>query len=509
MAGTDMSGLQRVGTADSKAMFSEASAPVSFKEPASQGTVCRCRPCRLSIHVVSAELPVVCPFCHRKLTRENYPLPLSTPARAAAPSAMKPKATYHRPTPLAVFLLICLSIILLALAVYFKFYNLRYFWYQPWINLYSVTVGVFIMSRFLLAIFYMPPRDVGYEPTVAVVVACRNEADCIEQTIDRIYSGGYPRDKLEVVAVNDGSTDNTLAEMMRTQGRHHSLVVVNFEENKGKRHGMAAGAVLAKNDILVFVDSDSFLLPGAIRKVVQGLADPTVAAVSGHTDVENVAVNILTKMQDVRYFVSYRVMKAAESIFGAVSCCPGCFSAYRKALVLNVLDQWLHQRFLGRQATFGDDRSLTNFLLRDYRVLYDSEALATTIVPEHWGKYIRQQCRWKRSWIRELFVAGRFLWRKHPIASISWYAMTILPLIAPLVMFNALVIGPFVTGRPASFYLGGVLLVTLIWGLYYLEKTGRPHWWTAFVFTVTYIFFFSWQGYYGMVTMRETGWGTR
>lgn len=166
--------------------------------------------------------------------------------------------------------------------------------------------------------------------------------------------GGYPYDKLEVVAVNDGSTDNTLAEMMRAQGRHHSLVVVDFEDNKGKRHGMAAGAVLAKNDVLVFVDSDSFLLPGAIRKVVQGLVDPTVAAVSGHTDVENVAVNTLTKVQDVRYFVSYRVMKAAESLFGAVSCCPGCFSAYRKFLVLNVLDQWLNQRFLGRPATLVD-----------------------------------------------------------------------------------------------------------------------------------------------------------
>jgi len=57
--------------------------------------------------------------------------------------------------------------------------------------------------------------------------------------------------------------------------------------------------------------------------------------------------------------------------------------------------------------------------------------------------------------------------------------------------------------------MAGVLLVTLIWGLYYLEKTGRPHWWTAFVFTLSYIFFFSWQGYYGMFTMRQTHWGTR
>lgn len=452
---------------------------------------------------------MVCPFCHRRMEREPYPLPAWTADPEEPSTETERKTDYRRLPPMAGVLLAVASIILLALAIYFKLYNLRYFWYQPFINLYSLTVGVFILSRFVVAAFYLPPRDVGYEPTVAVTIACRNEADCIYRTISRIYTVDYPREKMEVVVVNDGSTDNTLEEMLRAQGRHHSLIVVDFEENKGKRHGMAVGALLAKHEILVYVDSDSFLLPGAVRKVVQGLADPTVAAVSGHTDVENVAVNMLTKMQDVRYYVSYRVMKAAESLFDAVSCCPGCFSAYRKSLVLNVLDQWLNQRFLGRVATFGDDRSLTNFLLKDYRVLYDSEALATTIVPERWGKYIRQQCRWKRSWIREMCVAGRFLWRKHPAASISWYTMTILPLLAPLVMFNALVIGPIAAGRPATFYLGGVLLVTLMWGLYYFRHTGRKHWWTAFVLMMTYIFFFSWQGYYGMATIRETRWGTR
>jgi hyaluronan synthase len=174
-----------------------------------------------------------------------------------------------------------------------------------------------------------------------------------------------------------------------------------------------------------------------------------------------------------------------------------------------VLDQWLHQRFLGHYCTFGDDRSLTNYLLRHYRVLYDDEALATTIVPEHWGKYVRQQCRWKRSWIREIFFAGRWFWRKHPAAAIAWYAMTILPLIGPLVMFNALIVGPIFYDRAAGFYIGGVLVVTLLWALYYVERTGRPDWWAAFAFTISYVFFFSWQGFYALITLRRTTWGTR
>ncbi len=108
-----------------------------------------------------------------------------------------------------------------------------------------------------------------------------------------------------------------------------------------------------------------------------------------------------------------------------------------------------------------------------------------------------------------MLFAGRWMWRKHPLAAVSWYAMTLLPLIAPLVMIHALVIGPMVYHRRAGFYVVGVLLVTLLWSFYYLEKTGRPHWWAGFLFTITYVLFFSWQGYYSLATVHKTHWGTR
>lgn len=494
----------------------QADGPLMFTPPVPPpppvpvtGTDSHCPTCRISVRMVGTRAPTACPFCSHTMERTSFALGEPTPEPAGEEDIGKVLSKYKKLHGIIVVFFSLLIVLLITMAIFFKWHNLDYYWYQPWINLYSITVGIFILSRFLLAAFYLAPRDVGYEPSVTVVVACRNEDDSIGKTIGRIYQEGYPHAKLEVVVVNDGSTDNTLEEMKLAQNRHPSLLVVDFEQNKGKRHGMAIGALLAKGEVLVYVDSDSFLMPGAIRKVVQGLADPTVAAVSGHTDVENVRTNTLTKMQDVRYFVSYRIMKAAESLFGAVSCCPGCFSAYRKVCVLNVLDKWLYQKFLGRYATFGDDRSLTNYLLRHYRILYDDEALATTIVPEKWLKYAKQQCRWKRSWVREMLYAGRFIWRKHPVAAVSWYAMTILPLLAPLVMFFALFWQPLSQGEWPGFYVAGVLVVTLLWSLYYLAKTGRPHWWTGFVFMITYVVFFSWQGYYALATMRKTTWGTR
>ncbi|MBI2438793.1 MAG: glycosyltransferase, partial [Lentisphaerae bacterium] len=369
--------------------------------------------------------------------------------------------------------------------------------------------GIFIVSRFIIAAFYASIPDVGFEPMVTIIVPCRNEADAIAKTIMRIYAEGYPHHKLEVIVVNDASTDTTLDEMRRVQSCFPSLVIVDFEKNRGLAQGMAVCTLLARGEILIFVDSDTFIRPGSVRKICQGMADPRVGGVSGHTDVENVDTNILTRMQDVRYYVSFKVMKAAESMFAAVSCLPGCFSAYRKICVLNALDHWLNRKFLGVYGAFGDDRSLTNLVLRDYRILYDDEALATTLVPDQWNKYIRQQARWTRSWVREIFTAGTFMWRKHPAAAIAWYAMMFLPILEPVVMVQALILGPLIFGQMTSYYIIGVSAITTVWSLYYLEKTGRKSWWTGIVFTLTYVLFFSWQVYYALATMRRPQWGTR
>src|SRR5205807_4446793 len=255
------------------------------------------------------------------------------------------------------------------------------------------------------------------------------------------------------VVVDNGSTDGTLREIERARALWPDLVVIAFDGNRGKREAMAAGARSAHGEILVYVDSDSFLRRDAVREIAQGFADASVAAVAGHTDVANSKRNALTRMQDVRYYVAFRVLKAAESVFGAVTCCPGCFSAYRRQCVLPVLDRWLDQRFLGVRATFGDDRSLTNFLLRHYKVIYSSTAVATTVVPETHAQFLRQQLRWKKSWLRECLIAATFMWKKHPIAAIGFYAQLVFPILAPILLLRAFVWMPIVARDPFSMLL--------------------------------------------------------
>ena len=204
---------------------------------------------------------------------------------------------------------------------------------------------------------------------------------------------------------------------------------------------MAAGIRASDADVLCFVDSDSTLAPNALQEIVRPFADPRVAIVTGHADVLNRGENLLTRLQQVRYYVAFRVVKAAESVFGAVSCASGCFSAYRREPLLEVLEDWEHQRFLGREATFGDDRALTNALLRNWRVVYQSTATCETIVPATMRRFLVQQVRWKKSWTRESIAAARFFWRKHPAAAASQYSSILFQLVGPLIAFRALDLG--------------------------------------------------------------------
>src|SRR5262249_14444095 len=150
-------------------------------------------------------------------------------------------------------------------------------------------------------------------------------------------------------------------------------------------------------------------------------------AVCGHTDVLNKGANLLTRMQALQYFIAFSVYKSAEALFGSVTCCSGCFSGYRRSAVDPIASDWANQRFFGQPSTYGDDRSLTNFLLPRWRVVYAPDAKAHTAVPEKLRQFMRQQLRWKKSWMRESLRACRIMWRKPPVMALFYYLGVVLP----------------------------------------------------------------------------------
>lgn len=378
--------------------------------------------------------------------------------------------------------------------------------------IYGIVVVTYITSRFLLSLPYRPPRDAGIEPRVAIVMPAFNEEGAIADSLRSLLALDYPADKLELVAVNDGSTDETLVRMLAVAEESPRVRVIDLGSNCGKRAAMAVGMRATDAEIIAFVDSDSSVEPDALRRLVQGFADPRVGAICGHADVANVDESWLTRMQVVRYFVAFRVVKAAESMFAAVTCCSGCFSAYRREAIVPHLDTWERQTFFGSPATFGDDRALTNRVLRTWKVLYAADAVSHTAVPATLRQFLRQQLRWKRSWTRESLILSAFVWRKHPVAALQAYAGILISLVAPVVAIRALVWLPLAGERGIPVvYAVGIYAMALAYGLYYVVRSPRydPRWIYGVVFCFFYLAFLLWQTYWAILTARTSSWGTR
>lgn len=382
---------------------------------------------------------------------------------------------------------------------------------------YSILVAFYILSRFSLAYFYEPEKgnfDKNYEPTISFGIPSKNEEADIRETILRIAKSKYQKDKFNIIAINDGSTDNTLREMLAAKDIAKKMgvnvKVVDWKVNKGKRKGMAECVKRSKNEIIIFIDSDSFVEPDTAKELVKYFVDTKVAAVAGHAYVANARENILTKMQSVVYYVAFKAYKSSEALFGSVTCCSGCCSAYRKSTILKILNQWENQSFLGVRCTYGDDRSLTNYLLKaGYKTLYAPEAKCYTFVPNKFKRYMRQQLRWKKSWVRETLKAGTFMWKRNPVASTSFYTGAILGILAPVILLRALLWHPYITGRLPWFYISGMILIAVIYGLYYYIYTGDKRWVYGTLYAKFYALVLVWQLPYAILTIRDARWGTR
>jgi hyaluronan synthase len=266
---------------------------------------------------------------------------------------------------------------------------------------------------------------------------------------------------------------------------------------------------MAAHELVVFVDSDSFLEGTAIRNLVQPFQDPKMGGVTGRTDVENKYTNALTKLQTVRYYIAFRIMKAAESFFDSVTCLSGPLSCYRKDLVLKFKDDWLNQKFLGHPATFGDDRSLTNYIMQNYRTAYQDNAICSTVVPSVGKQFLHQQMRWKRSWLRESLRVAGFIWKKEPFMALFFYVGFIVPIAAPIVFIYNLVYIPLIRGIFPSTFLIGLFVMAMLLSFSHLIFQKSRIWLYGFVFCLFYELVLLWQMPVAWFTFAVSTWGTR
>jgi len=190
----------------------------------------------------------------------------------------------------------------------------------------------------------------------------------------------------------------------------------------GKRVAIAAGlrASDPETDVVIVLDSDTVWAPGALTELLRPFADPVVGGVTPRQAVFEPGRNAVRRLADWIEDVRYHLTVPAQSVFGQVGCLAGRTIAYRRAAFEPAVERLVAQTVLGAPQHVGDDRVLTNELLRNgWRTVYQSTALVETDAPSEWRTFWRQQLRWGRSSQRETLLSLPWLWRK-PVAFVCF-----------------------------------------------------------------------------------------
>lgn len=259
-----------------------------------------------------------------------------------------------------------------------------------------------------------PCADMESAPSLTVIIPAYNEGPMVERSINSVATAHYPQDKLEIVVIDDGSRDDTWKYICRAARRcGKKIKTVRFSRNKGKRAALEAGFVAAHGSIIVTMDSDSVIAKDGLLAIVAPFNNPQVGAVAGRVAVYNKSQGLIPRMLHVRYTLSFDFLRAVQSTYNTVYCCPGALAAYRSTVVREVLADWSCQTFLGAPCTYGEDRAMTNYILRGgYDTVYQRSAVVHTITPWTYKKLCKMYLRWTRSYIREETRLAGIVWRR-------------------------------------------------------------------------------------------------
>jgi hyaluronan synthase len=395
----------------------------------------------------------------------------------------------------------------------------REHWSMLWVRptVIWISMGLVLLClRTVLWLIYRPfeaARE-GDAPRMTVIIPAYNEGAMVEDTIGSVAAARYPHERLEIIAIDDGSTDDTWLHIRHAALRFPGLVTaVRLAANQGKRGALAEGFRRATGEVIVTVDSDSVIERGALLEIAGPFRDPRIGAVAGKVAVHNRRSGLIPRMLHVRFILSFDYLRSAQSVFRTVYCCPGALAAYRASLVREVLPEWERQVFLGAQCTYGEDRALTNDILAaGYDTVYQRSAVVHTVVPETYSKLCRMLLRWDRSYIREEFRFARIVWSR-PLWSraLSLYESSITNLRYPVGYLSIalwVMNGLRDPGSVARMLLA-IMVVSLVYVLYYLRS--ERSW--DFVFGILYAYFsffaLTWIFPYAALTLRARGWLTR
>src|SRR4051812_764363 len=292
-----------------------------------------------------------------------------------------------------------------------------------------VYVWVVWTAKTLAARRYRPWRGSASQLRASVIVPVFNEPEAIFR---RVLASVVANRPAELIAVVDGG-----AEEIAAVAREYCDDVIRIPK-AGKRAAIAVGlrASDPETEVVVVLDSDTVWAEDALARLLLPFADARVGGVTPRQAVFSPGRNPVRRLADWIEDIRYHLTVPAQSVFGQVGCLAGRTIAYRRTAFEPAVERLVRQTVLGLRQHVGDDRVLTNELLRaGWRTVYQSSALVMTDAPNDWPTFWRQQLRWGRSSQRETLLSLGWLWRK-PVAFLSFAT----DMITPFALYGVLAI---------------------------------------------------------------------
>jgi len=362
------------------------------------------------------------------------------------------------------------------------------------------------LTRFSLSRLYRPKPN-GYTTTTsAVIPAFREDPDILDRCLDSWLAEG----PTEIIVVPDVQDREVIQRLQRRAQSEPSLVVLPFVHT-GKRSALGAGIRQARGEILVLADSDTAWEPGLLRAVQAPFADPKVGGVGTRQNVYRASSSVWRRVADWMIDVRYLDYVRAQSRAGAVACLSGRTVAYRRSVVMPVLEHLEDEFFLGRRCVSGDDGRLTWLVLASgYKTVYQSNARAMSMFPDTGRAFLKQRLRWSRNSYRCYLTAmwKGWFWHQPFICQLSVLQVMLTPLTMGLAM--TYLVGWLLHPGPAVplIAIGWLLLGRTVRGVSHLRQRPGDIWVLPLVAVMTIVVALPVKTY-AFLTMNVHGWLTR
>jgi len=271
-------------------------------------------------------------------------------------------------------------------------------------------------------------------PPVSILIPCYNEAANIRETIDILLHQKYPN--YEIIAINDGSKDNTLDILQELANKHEKLRVVNLHTNQGKAMGLHAGALIANSEILVCIDGDALLAPEACAWMVKHFLDnPKVGAVTGNPRIRNRST-LLGRIQVGEFSAIVGMIKRAQRSYGQIFTVSGVIAGFRKSA--------LHQVGYWSNDMVTEDIDISwKLQLAGWSIYFEPNALCWVLMPETLEGLWKQRSRWAQGGTEVLLRYFNKLFRWSSRGMWLLYSECLISVIWAFLILMHLIFAPF------------------------------------------------------------------